>query len=148
MIKCYSIVLLLSSLLGTCILSCTANNKKTPEAERFEKLLVKAKLQNEDTFKYVVWNGTSCGGCRDFSISRLLTIPNKTKMKLIVPLAYSNEAQTIGKDYLFIDSNRIFDEFYFGVDNIGIINVYKNEVLHIRNYRPDEMEDLKNDLEK
>ena len=44
--------------------------------------------------------------------------------------------------------NGIFDKIYFGVDNIGLVKVYNNEVLSIRNYNPEAMDTFKVDLEK
>jgi hypothetical protein len=153
MTKCFSIVLFLISTCGILLPSCEnkqaeiKSSPKAKEAVRFEKLLLEAKLQNKDSFTYVVWNTTSCGGCRTTCV-RLLQASKNKAIKLIAPLHFAGVTNSLSPQRLFIDTNGIFDKIYFGVDNIGLVKVYNNEVLSIRNYNPEAMDTFKADLEK
>jgi hypothetical protein len=43
---------------------------------------------------------------------------------------------------VYVDSHHILGKYYFGVDNLGIIKVYNDEVLSIKNYQANEMDIL------
>lgn len=128
--------------------SCKDDSVQSKEAERFEQMLQNAPFAKKDV-RYLIWNSSSCGGCRVFSANLLRNNKEVTEnVKLIVPLSYAHEATGINSRALFIDSAGIFDELYFGVDNIGIVRIQDNKIINIRNYNPNAMDTLKQDLLK
>jgi hypothetical protein len=140
--------LLSGSLLVGGLASCTDNKPKSPEAKRFEQLLAEARINKKDSVRYLVWNDMSCAGCRSYTAQLLQKGTNKERVKMIVPLSFVNDIQTVAINNVFVDSHKVFSKLYFGIDNIGIIDVYNNEVVGIKNYTANEMDSLKDDLDK
>lgn len=114
--------------------------------KRFEQMLTTARLGSEDSVSYIVWNSMSCGGCRNYTAGLLQSGSLNDQVKFIVPLSFVNEIHHVS-DKVFVDSQGIFDQYYIGIDNIGVIKVYDNEVLSIRNYQANEMDSLAKDLD-
>jgi hypothetical protein len=147
MTKRFFIVSLFLSLLPLLFSSCKDSLVKSKEAERFEGLLNQAKLKNDDSIDYVIWNGSSCAGCRSFSIRLLMQHNNSLRpVTFIVPFSYADETKNIKNEQLYIDSANIFDEFYFGIDNVGIIKVGKQGVYSLKNYNANAMDSLEHDF--
>ncbi len=144
MTKCFFTGLLFLNVFFIGLSSCKRKPSKTKEAKRIEKLLAEAHLQSKDTVQYIVWNTTSCGGCRSYT-AKLLQECNNNEIKFIVPLSFVNDI-AFDNDNVFVDSQGIFGKYYFGVDNIGVVKVYNNEVFSIKNYQANEMDSLKIDL--
>src|SRR5690606_23699302 len=117
--------------------SCTTKTPKEQEMEHFEQMLTTARLRSEDSITYIIWNSMSCGGCRNYTARLLQNGGLNDQVKFIVPLSFVNEIHHVS-DKVFVDSQGVFDEYYIGIDNIGIIKVYNNKVLSIRNYQANE----------
>lgn len=149
MTKHFFIASLFLSALSLSFNSCKDSAAKSGEAARFEDMLRQAGLKHNDSVDYVIWNSSSCAGCRSFSVRLFMQHGQPAKPAVfIVPYSYSDEAKNISSAYLYIDSAGIFDEFYFGIDNVGIIRVGKEGVYSIRNYNANAMDTLEQDFIK
>jgi len=144
MIKHFFTALLFPSII---LIACSCKDKAAVDvnATRFEQLTHNAHLEAKNV-RYLIWNSSSCGGCRSISVNLMRSNKTLGNTILIVPLVYANQAFGIKKDRLFVDSSGIFDKLYFGIDNIGIANVEDGKVINIRNYNPDAMDSLKVDI--
>ncbi len=149
MIRCFFTALCCGSITVFMLTSCTHKKEKTAEEQRFEKSLTEAKISDTDSVRYLVWNSSSCGGCRSYTAQLLAKkLTGNKAIKLIVPLDFAEDIPEHSTADIIVDSAGIFDKLYFGIDNVGLVNVYNGEVWSIRNYRADEMDSLKNDLEQ
>lgn len=148
MTKHFITVSLFLSLLFFSFSSCKDAPAQSKEAKRFEQMLKEAHFEKNDT-RYLIWNSSSCGGCRVFSANLLRRNKQETEnVRLIVPFSYAHEAAGIDSRKLFIDSAGVFDKLYFGVDNIGIVYMQQDKVTGIRNYNSNAMDTLRQDLLK
>lgn len=130
--------------------SCTESNLPVnKEFLRFEEMLVKSGLQSKDSVTYILWNNSSCGGCRDISADFIHQNVIKSNIKILTPKIHAYFLpKTLEESQYYIDESNVFGKKYVGIDNIGIIKTANGKVYSIKNYNPDEMEQFKIDVQK
>ncbi|MGE4346930.1 MAG: hypothetical protein AB7D46_05890 [Flavobacteriaceae bacterium] len=122
------------------VFGCSSDN---PDYKVFQGILEK---ENIDKSKhYIFWNSISCSGCRQYSL-RVLTENKLENVIIIVPPQYKASVRNINSDLYFIDENDNFNKKYFGIDNIGLIQLSSGKVSSFNNYNPNEMDKMKEDL--
>ena len=131
------------------ISACNPNKSISPEAERFEKVLkqnVSENYQLDGDYKYVLWNENSCHGCKVKSIN-ILNKLRPQNVKIIAPNSDKKLASNIDSQFVIIDRHNEFGKYYYGVSNIGIVNIKNGKVTMIKNYNVDEMDKFETDLQ-
>lgn len=124
------------------ICGCT---QKHPYNQMFQDILDKEDIDNSGERDYIFWNSISCSGCRQYSLKVLLENDIETII-VIVPSKYKSEVREISPDLYFIDTNDNFNQKHFGINNIGLIRMSSGKVNSIRNYNPNEMDQMKEDI--
>ncbi len=114
----------------------------------FKELLQQTTIdtQNDDVI-YVCWKDASCYSCRYTAKKLIVAHKDSTnkKIRLIIPTTYINMVKDI-EELTYWDNNNTMFQKYFGIDNVGIINVKDGEVVSITNYNANEMNNFKDDF--
>ncbi len=130
------------------VMSCNAgNNEIEVNKSVFLSSLSKLSIDKPKDGVFIYWDQASCGGCR----SKSQTAYNKAKLnsdifiRFIVPPVYSESTARV-REVTYIDRAGIMFDKYFGIDNVGIVEVKDNHVASIKNYNPSEMDIFEADL--
>lgn len=130
------------------IVSCQQSSPQTVEQERFDKSLKQSSLAvpAQGLYTFVVWSENSCPNCKKSSAALVQAAKNE-KVRLIIPPADESLIQTTDNKFVYVDTNRVFQKYYFGVSNIGLVVMKDGQTVSIKNYNTNEMDALGNDLD-
>ncbi|MGC4057565.1 MAG: hypothetical protein QM743_05510 [Chitinophagaceae bacterium] len=97
--------------------------------------------------RFILWNDAACRGCKEKCVSWLSDHPTG-KACIIVPYSDKILVDQLPDTQYWVDTFNKIGRYFYGVHNMGLIQVRSGKVVAIKDFPVSEINTLKTELAK